>query len=62
METNGHQNYRHWERMRSYHPRPDAPWARTVAGVFELGRDYYESSGGVFEPVPHYESLFARSA
>ena len=49
-------------RDRSYHPCPDAPWARTVAGVFELGRDYYESSGGVFEPVPHYESLFPRPA
>ncbi|MFM8892023.1 MAG: enolase C-terminal domain-like protein, partial [Planctomycetia bacterium] len=60
VETNGHQNYRHWERMRSYHPAPDAPWARTVRGVFELGSDYYASSGGVFERVPHYESLFSQ--
>ncbi len=59
VETNGHQNYRHWERMRSYHPAPDAPWARTQRGVFELDADYYARSGGIFDPVPHYEAMFA---
>ena len=61
VETNGHQNYRHWERMRSYHPSPDARWARTERGVFALDADYYAASGGVFEPVPHYEALFPRT-
>ena len=26
VETNGHQNYRNWETMRSYHPRAEAPF------------------------------------
>lgn len=60
LETNGHQNYRFWDRMRTYHPAPDAPWAKTVGGVFELDADYYARSGGVFEPAPHYEGLFVR--
>ncbi len=62
VETNGHQNYRNWETMRSYHPAPDAPWAQTTRGVFELGADYYAQSGGIFEASPHYEAMFAPMA
>jgi L-alanine-DL-glutamate epimerase-like enolase superfamily enzyme len=62
VETNGHQNYRNWETMRSYHPLPDAAWARADRGVFKLDRDYYERSGGVLLPSPHYEAMFARPA
>jgi L-alanine-DL-glutamate epimerase-like enolase superfamily enzyme len=58
VETNGHQNYRNWETLRSYHPAPQAPWARTVRGVFKLGQDFYARSGGIFEPSPHYEAMF----
>ncbi len=60
VETNGHQNYRNWETMRSYHPAPNAPWAQTKRGVFELDADYYARSGGIFEGAPHYEGMFAR--
>ncbi|MSU50065.1 MAG: L-alanine-DL-glutamate epimerase [Opitutus sp.] len=62
LETNGHQNYRNWETMRSCHPSPDAPWARTMRGVFELGADYYAQSGGIFQTSPHYEAMFAPTA
>jgi L-alanine-DL-glutamate epimerase-like enolase superfamily enzyme len=61
VETNGHQNYRNWETMRSYHPAPDAPWAQTKRGVFELDADYYARSGGVFAVSPHYAGLFPAS-
>jgi L-alanine-DL-glutamate epimerase-like enolase superfamily enzyme len=58
METNGHQNYTNWERMLSYNPTSGAPWAKTVQGVFNLDRDYYDRSGGIFEPSPHYDEWF----
>jgi L-alanine-DL-glutamate epimerase-like enolase superfamily enzyme len=58
VETNGHQNYRNWEAMRSYHPYPKAAWAKTDRGVFNLDADYYAKSGGIFEPLPHYEAMF----
>jgi L-alanine-DL-glutamate epimerase-like enolase superfamily enzyme len=58
VETNGHQNYRNWATMRSYHPAPDAPWAQTKRGVFELDADYYARSGGVFAVSPHYAAMF----
>jgi L-alanine-DL-glutamate epimerase-like enolase superfamily enzyme len=58
METNGHQNYRDWDAMRSHHPCPDAPWARPVDGVFRLDEDFYRRSGCLYEPSPHYQALF----
>jgi L-alanine-DL-glutamate epimerase-like enolase superfamily enzyme len=61
LETNGHQNYRNWQTMRSYHPRPDAGWTRTVGGVFTLDADYYAQSGGVLLPSAHYEAMFKRA-
>ena len=57
METNGHQNYKNWETMRTYHPEPDAIWANTQEGVFNLGADYYKKSGGILEPADHYMKL-----
>jgi hypothetical protein len=61
LETNGHQNYRDWDRMRSYHPCPDAPWASPVDGVFRLGQDFYRRSGCLFEPSAHYEGMFRKT-
>jgi Enolase C-terminal domain-like len=58
VETNGHQNYKNWQTMRSYHPFPDAPWANTKKGVFELDKDYYAKSGGIFAQSPHYQKMF----
>jgi L-alanine-DL-glutamate epimerase-like enolase superfamily enzyme len=60
VETNGHQNYRNWETMRSYHSAPNAPWAQTKRGVFELDADYYARSGGVFARSGHYEAMFRK--
>lgn len=57
VETNGHQNYKNWDTMRTYHPYPDAVWSATRNGVFELGDDYYRRSGGIFVQSPHYRNL-----
>lgn len=62
LETNAHQNYRNWETMRSYHPAPNANWAQTKRGVFELDADYYARSGGILDLLPHYEQMFKPAA
>jgi L-alanine-DL-glutamate epimerase-like enolase superfamily enzyme len=59
LETNGHQNYKNWETMESYHSYTDASWRKTVDGVFNLNEDYYEKSGGILAPSEHYEKMFA---
>ncbi len=58
LETNGHQNYGNWQTMLSYHPHAGASWTKTVDGVFNLNRDYYQKSGGLLTPSVHYEDMF----
>lgn len=60
LETNGHQNYRNWETMFSYHPCNGASWTRTKNGVFELNDDYYEKNGGIFMDSEHYLDMFKK--
>jgi len=57
LETNGHQNYRHWDRMIGYHPCHGAPWTRAPAGIFTLDDDFYARSGGIFQTSDHYREL-----
>ena len=59
VESNGHQNYKNWETMMSYHPRKDGAWIRQRNGVYELDDEFYKTSGGIFDPMPHYEEMFA---
>ena len=58
LETNGHQNYKNWDTMVSYHPFPNAPWRSTRNGLFYLDKDYYQKSGGIFNDSEHYNDLF----
>ena len=57
METNGHQQYRRWSEMTSWHPCADASWRRVEGGVFVLDDDFYARSGCIFEESPHYRAL-----
>jgi L-alanine-DL-glutamate epimerase-like enolase superfamily enzyme len=59
METNGDMNYANWQKMITYHPAAGAPWMEVKNGVFELNKDFYESSGGILQPSLHYQQLFA---
>ncbi len=58
METNGHQFYKNWNTLETYHPRAGAEWTQTKNGVFTTGRSFYDESGGIFLPSAHYEALF----
>jgi len=58
IETNGHQNYKNWTSMESYHPYKDAAWRKTQDGVFHLNDDFYLKSGGVLTDSKHYMELF----
>ncbi|HET7178702.1 MAG TPA: enolase C-terminal domain-like protein, partial [Chryseosolibacter sp.] len=58
QETNGHQYYKNWERMMTYHPRANATWTETRNGVYITDKSFYEESGGIFDPSDHYEKMF----
>jgi L-alanine-DL-glutamate epimerase-like enolase superfamily enzyme len=59
LETNGHQNYKNWAKMESYHPFSKAEWRKTKNGVFELDADYYQKDGGVLTESTHYKEMFS---
>jgi len=60
LETNGHQNYKNWRTMVSYHPYAGASWTKTVDGVFNLGEDFYAKSGGILTQSKHYTDMFEK--
>jgi L-alanine-DL-glutamate epimerase-like enolase superfamily enzyme len=59
IESNGHQNYKNWNTMMSYHPGKEGSWVKMAKGVYELTEEFYQTSGGIFAPIPHYEEMFA---
>jgi len=58
QETNGHQYYKNWDTMMTYHPRASATWTQTQKGVYLTDKSFYEESGGIFQPSDHYEKMF----
>lgn len=56
LETNGPQNYKNWDIMESYHPCTNGSWVRMDKGLFRLGDDFYQKSGGVFDISSYYFS------
>jgi L-alanine-DL-glutamate epimerase-like enolase superfamily enzyme len=60
QETNGHQYYKQWNKMMNYHPKSTAEWTTTQKGVYRTGKSFYDESGGIFAPSPHYEEMFKK--
>jgi hypothetical protein len=58
QETNGHQYYKNWDKMMTYHPKAGAQWTQTEKGVYLTDKSFFEESGGIFQPSPHYEEMF----
>jgi L-alanine-DL-glutamate epimerase-like enolase superfamily enzyme len=57
LESNGHQNYTNWQKMKEYHPYYGKDWLETINGLFNLDDDFYKASGGIFGRSSYYESL-----
>lgn len=60
LESNGHQNYVNWDALVSYCPYPDGSWIKSQNGLFNLGQEFYEKSGGELESSKHYLDLFGK--
>ena len=58
QETNGHQYFKNWDKLMSYHPKAGATWTRTQQGVYPIDPSFYAESGGILLPSAHYEQLF----
>jgi L-alanine-DL-glutamate epimerase-like enolase superfamily enzyme len=60
QETNGHQYYKNWDKLMTYHPKAEAKWTKTRNGVYETDKSFYDESAGIFQPSAHYEQLFTK--
>ncbi len=58
QETNGHQYYKNWDTMMSYHPMAGAEWTQTKDGIYPIGEEFYDKSAGIFMPSEHYVKMF----
>ncbi len=60
QETNGHQYFKNWDKLMAYHPKAGAVWTKTQKGVYETNQAFYDESGGILMPSPHYQALFQK--
>jgi len=58
QETNGHQYYKNWDRLMSYHPKAGASWTQTNKGVYITDKSFFDQSGGILENSEHYSAMF----
>ena len=56
LESNGKQNYVHWDRLKTFHPLADKLFAKEIKGIYTLNEEFYHTSGGIFRIVDAYES------
>lgn len=57
IESNGAQQYKHWQKLVETHPCYGQQWIKPSDGFFCLDRDFYENSGGIFLQPDHYEKV-----
>lgn len=57
IESNGNQNYKNWEKMKSLHPLKDANWINPQDSIFTIDSDYYKINGGILLNPNEYSSL-----
>ena len=58
LESNGHQNYAHWDLMQQRTPFYGEKWTEVRDGFYATDVDFFSRSGGIFEEVKHYEEMF----
>jgi len=59
MESNGHQNYINWDKMKTYHPMyKKAAFTEPENGIFTIDDEFYNISGGIFRDSKYYCELF----
>ena len=58
FESNGAQNYKNWEEMKTYHPLwGKAKLNEPIRGVCELSDEFYKISGGIYRDSEHYKKI-----
>ena len=51
QETNGHQYFKNWAKLMTYHPKAGASWTQTQRGVYPTDSSFYAESGGILSTI-----------
>lgn len=58
FESNGAQNYKNWEKMKTYHPLwGTKDLSDPENGIFPLCDDFYKTGGGIYRASAYYEEI-----
>ena len=57
VESNGWQNYREWELLKTYNPTNNKPYTVFEHGGYDLNDEFYDTSAGMYERYDHYYDL-----
>ncbi len=58
QEANGHQYYKNWNKMMTYHPLANAGWTHPKNGVYIIDQEFYDQNAGILIPSKHYTEMF----
>jgi L-alanine-DL-glutamate epimerase-like enolase superfamily enzyme len=57
IESHGEQTYRNWKTLVADLPLAGGGWIEPRSGIYYLDEEYYRTSGGIFLPPGHYQTL-----
>ncbi len=60
IESNGHQNYVNWKQMQQRFPKHEESWVEVKGGFYHINENYFNTGGGIFDPIPYYEAMFLK--
>ena len=57
FESNGAQNYKNWDLMKTYHPMCGAKYTEQNNGIYNLDDEFYKLSGGIYRDSEYYKEI-----
>ena len=57
LESNGHQNYKNWNEMKTYLPDQKNEWVDVQKGFYNTTDEFFKKECGLFDDSPHYKNL-----
>ncbi len=57
FESNGAQNYKNWNTMKTYHPMYKSKFTEQKNAIYQLDDEFYKLSGGIFKDSKYYNKI-----
>ena len=60
FESNGAQNYKNWDLMKTYHPMYKSKFTEQKNAIYQLDDEFYKLSGGIFKDSEYYSEIVGK--